>query len=148
MDESRKLQLKSRLKDRHDEATKNERRNAAWKLEKQIAETLRDMNRDLLILMKTNHYLRAIDIRLGNPTNTFTQVNEVTWKVYKNEVGKNHTLWQYCRQAYRFYYLKFGLFLYYVSVQCRRMLGLSVSQEELEDMEMDFIEHKEDASLA
>lgn len=116
MDESRKLQLKSRLKDRHDPVTKKERQTAAIKLEKQIAETLRDMNRDLLILMKTNHYLRAIDIRLGNPTNTFTQVNDITWKVYKNEIGKNKTFWQYCRQAYSYYYLKFGLFLYYMSV--------------------------------
>mmetsp|Transcript_2009 Transcript_2009/g.2757 ORF Transcript_2009/g.2757 Transcript_2009/m.2757 type:complete len:112 (-) Transcript_2009:40-375(-) len=100
------------------------------------------MNRDLLVLLKTNNYLRAIDVRLGNPTNTFTQVNEKSWKIYKNEIGKNLTLWQFCKQAFNYYYLKLGLFFYYVAVQARWYLGLQVSQEELEDFELDFIEHK------
>lgn len=89
MDESKKLNMKARLKDKHGNEARKERHVGIMKLEKQIAETLRDMNRDLLILMKTNHYLRSIDIKLGNPTNTFTQVNEATWKVFKEEVGKN-----------------------------------------------------------
>ena len=85
------------------------------------------MNRDLVILMKTNHYLRSIDVKLGNPTNTFTQVNNMTWKVFKESVGKDLSYLQYFRHAFAFYYLKFGLFFMYLSVQCRRMLGLSVS---------------------
>ena len=116
MDESKKLNMKARLKDKHGEEARKERVEGARKLEKQIAETLRDMNRDLLILMKTNSYLRSIDVKLGNPTNTFNQVNEITWKVFKREIGKNLTLWQYSREAYNFYYLKFGLFFYYLSI--------------------------------
>ena len=116
MDESNKLNIKTRLKDKHGEEARQERIEACEKLEKEIAETLRDMNRDLLVLLKINNYLRAIDVRLGNPTNTFTQVNEKTWEVYKREIGKNLTMWQYCRQAFNYYYLKFGLFFYYVAV--------------------------------
>ena len=55
------------------------------------------MNRDLVILMKTNHYLRAIDIKLGNPTNTFTQINDKTWEIYKREVGSKIGFWKYMR---------------------------------------------------
>lgn len=116
MDESNKLNIKTRLKDKHGEEARQERIEACEKLEKEIAETLRDMNRDLLVLLKINNYLRAIDVRLGNPTNTFTQVNEKTWEVYKREIGKNLNMWQYCRQAFNYYYLKFGLFFYYVAV--------------------------------
>lgn len=46
-----------------------------------------------------------------------------------------------------FYYLKFGLFFLYISVSVRRMLGFQVSQDELEDFELDFIEHKEPVVL-
>jgi len=116
MDESKKLQIKSRLKDKHGEEARQERIEACEKLEKEIAETLRDMNRDLLVLLKTNNYLRAIDLRLGNPTNTFTQVNEKTWNVYRNEIGKKLSLWEFCRQAFNYYYLRFGLFVYYMGV--------------------------------
>lgn len=93
MDESNKLNIKTRLKEKHGEEARQERIEACEKLEKEIAETLRDMNRDLLVLLKINNYLRAIDVRLGNPTNTFTQVNEKTWEVYKREIGKNLTMW-------------------------------------------------------
>ena len=88
MDESKKLNMKARLKDKHGDEARKERHEGVMKLEKQIAETLRDMNRDLVILMKTNHYLRSIDVKLGNPTNTFTQVNNITWKVFKETKGK------------------------------------------------------------
>lgn len=142
MDESKKLNIKTRLDAKHGEEARQERQVACVNLEKQIAETLRDMNRDLLILMKTNHYLRAIDTKLGHPTNSFNQVNEATWEVFKREVGKNLSSWDYAREAWKFYYLKFGLFFYYISVACRRMIGLSVSREELEDFDMDFTEHK------
>ena len=127
MDESKKLNIKARLKDKHGPEARKERSEGAIRLEKQIAETLRDMNRDLLILMKTNHYLRSIDVKLGNPTNTFNQVNEITWKVFKHEVGKNLTFWQYSREVYKFYFLKFGLIFYYLAIQLRRMLGLHIS---------------------
>ena len=72
MDESKKLNMKSRLKDKHGDDARKERHLAVKNLEKEIAETLQHMNRDLVILFKANHYLRSIDVKLGNPTNTFT----------------------------------------------------------------------------
>jgi len=83
MDKDKKLKMKSRAgQKRLSVAEKDERVKGALAREREIAETLRDMNRELLILMKTNHYLRQIDMRLGNPTNTFNQVNNVTWKIF------------------------------------------------------------------
>lgn len=45
------------------------------------------IKRELLLVMKTNNYLRTIDKRLGNPNNTFNIVNEVTWDVFKSEIS-------------------------------------------------------------
>ena len=45
------------------------------------------MHRELLLILKTNNYLRAIDKRLGNPTNTYTIINDVTWRIYCREVA-------------------------------------------------------------
>ena len=94
MDESKKLKLKSRAgQKRLTDPEKKERARAAWAREKEIAETLRDMERELVILMKTNHYLRQIDTRLGNPTNTFNQVNNITWKIFLESKGKDLSTW-------------------------------------------------------
>ena len=38
---------------------------------KEITEILDVMKRELLLVLKTNNYLRAIDKRLGNPYNSF-----------------------------------------------------------------------------
>lgn len=98
------------------------------------------MDRELLILFKTNDYLRAIDKRLGNPTNTFNIINEISWKVYRNEVCKDMTYWNYMREISRYYLLKIGLFLAYVNVRFRAMLGMQVDAGELEDFDLDVIE--------
>ena len=98
------------------------------------------MSRDLILVFKTNYYLRAIDTRLGNPTNTFTQINDATWKVFKKERTKGMKFSEYFWHAFSFYALKFGLFFYYIGLQMRRMFGFKVSQEELEDFELDYIE--------
>ena len=54
---------------------------------KDIVSILDMIKRELLLVMKTNNYLRAIDRRLGNPNNTFNVVNNVTWSVYRKEIG-------------------------------------------------------------
>ncbi len=38
---------------------------------KEIVGILDEIKRELLLILKTNNYLRAIDKRIGNPTNTF-----------------------------------------------------------------------------
>ena len=49
-----------------------------------ISKILSTMNRKLLLVFKTNNYLRAIDNKLGAPMNTFNVLNNETWEVYKN----------------------------------------------------------------
>ena len=54
---------------------------------KDIVSILDQIKRELLLILKTNNYLRAIDKRLGNPNNTYNIINNVTWKVYKHEMA-------------------------------------------------------------
>ena len=140
MDQDKKLNLKSRMDRKRDKESKTERQKAAKAREREIAETFQRMSRDLILVFKTNYYLRAIDTRLGNPTNTFTQINDATWKVFKKERTKGMKFSEYFWHAFSFYALKFGLFFYYIGLQMRRMFGFKVSQEELEDFELDYIE--------
>jgi len=94
---------------------------------------------ELLIVFKTNDYLRAIDKRLGNPTNTFNTINEATWSVYKKEVCKGLSTYAYMKEISRYYILKFGLFMSYFYVRFRQAFGLKVDIDELEDFELDCV---------
>ena len=98
------------------------------------------MDRELLILFKTNDYLRAIDKRLGKPTNTFNIINEMSWRVYRKEVCKDLSYWNYMREVGRYYLLKIGLFLAYLNVRFRATFGMQVDAGELEDFDLDVIE--------
>ena len=95
------------------------------------------MKRELLLVLKTNSYLRAIDVRMGNPVNTFTQINDVTWEIFKKEMSGDLTNMEYLREMSRYYMLKFGFFLHYMSVTVRSLLGYKIDEEELEDFEME-----------
>ena len=55
---------------------------------KDIVEILDGIKRELLLILKTNNYLRAIDKRLGNPNNTYNIINNVTWNVYSREIAE------------------------------------------------------------
>ena len=105
----------------------------------EIVEILDGIKRELLLVLKTNNYLRAIDKRLGNPTNTFNTINEITWDVFSREVSEDMSYWSYIREMFRYYLLKSGLFLAYVGVRARTALGLKVDTEELQDFELDVI---------
>lgn len=98
------------------------------------------MDRELLILFKTNDYLRAIDKRLGNPTNTFNIINDISWRVYRKEICKDLTIWKYMREISRYYFLKIGLFIAYLNVRFRAAFGMKVDAGELEDFDLDVIE--------
>ena len=43
----------------------------AYEYHKDIVGVLDEMKKELLLVLKTNNYLRAIDRRLGNPNNSF-----------------------------------------------------------------------------
>lgn len=101
------------------------------------------MHRELLLILKTNNYLRAIDKRLGNPTNTYNIINNITWKIYCKEVAfkaeKTETL-QFFMDCYRYYIIKLFLGLNFFRVRLLSMFGVKVTQEELEDFELDYVE--------
>jgi len=90
-----------------------------------------------LLVLKTNNYLRAIDRRLGNPTNTFNTINEITWRVYWREVSEDMSFYSILREIFRYGFLKVGLYLMYLRVRLRSALGLSVDENELKDFELD-----------
>ena len=98
------------------------------------------IKRELLLVLKTNNYLRAIDRRLGNPNNTFNTINEETWTVFWNEVSYDMSYYATVREFFRYYLLKMGLFVLYLNVRARSALGLQVDAEELKDFELDVIE--------
>lgn len=98
------------------------------------------MDSELLILFKTNDYLRAIDKRLGNPTNTFNIINEVSWKVYRKELCRDMSHRRYMWEISKFYLMKFWMFLAYFNGRCKSMLGIKLDSEELKDFDLDVIE--------
>jgi len=87
MDESKKSQMKTRLGDRDTADAQKELQEYALFYHEEIVEILDMIKRELLLVLKTNNYLRAIDRRLGNPTNTFTTINNITWDVYWKEIS-------------------------------------------------------------
>ena len=82
MDDDKTYDTKDRLGEKLDEETKNKVRKFILENHKGIVDVLNDMHSDLLLVLKTNNYLRAIDRRLGSPNNTFNSINEITWQVY------------------------------------------------------------------
>ena len=103
----------------------------------EIVEILDLIKRELLLVLKTNNYLRAIDRRLGNPTNTFNTINEITWDVYWKEVSSELSYYSLMREFFRYYVLKLGLFAMYLNVRLRSAFGFSVDADQLKDFELD-----------
>lgn len=95
------------------------------------------IKRELLLVLKTNNYLRAIDRRLGNPVNSFNTINEVTWNVFKKEMKGSLSSWVYYKEAFRYYWLKFMLTMYWLKISFMRAFGVKASEEELEDFDQE-----------
>lgn len=104
---------------------------------KDIVSILNEIKRELLLVMKTNNYLRAIDRRLGNPTNTFFVVNEISWSVFKRDIAPQLGKWSFYREMFRYYFLKLALTAAYMGVRLKQMFGFKVSPDELQDFELD-----------
>lgn len=66
------------------------------------------MNRKLILVFKTNNYLRAIDNKLGTPLNTFKVLNEMTWEVFNAEIISQKPFLE--RMRSRFEYTKIDLY--------------------------------------
>ena len=133
--------MKSRLGDRDTPQAQKELQEYALYYHQEIVEILDMIKRELLLVLKTNNYLRAIDRRLGNPTNTFNTINEITWQVYWREVSQEMSVYSLFRELFRYYFLKAGLFAMYLSVRIRAAFGIKVDENELKDFELDVIEN-------
>ena len=95
------------------------------------------IKRELLLVLKTNNYLKSIDARLGNPNNSFTVINDVTWKVFSRELRTHVTSPVYWREAFRYYWIRFLLGLYKISIRVKQAFGYKASPEELQDFDIE-----------
>ena len=116
MDTSNSYKMKTRLGEKNDEASKEAIKSYAIYYHKDIVEILDLIKRELLLILKTNNYLRAIDKRLGNPNNTYNIINNVTWNVYCNEMASlSH--WDYYKELGQYYILKVLFALHFFKIK-------------------------------
>lgn len=87
MDQEKTYQMKTRLGEKQDKKSQEELKEYALYYHKDIVEILDMIKRELLLILKTNNYLRAIDKRLGNPNNTYNIINNTTWRVFNREIA-------------------------------------------------------------
>merc|ERR1712127_699839 len=98
MDEKNAFKTKSRLGESQDADAAEAVKDYAIYYHKDIVEILDKIKRELLLILKTNNYLRAIDKRLGNPTNTYNTINEITRQVYWKEVSEDMSYYSVFRE--------------------------------------------------
>lgn len=137
MDEKNAFRTKSRLGESHDPKDREALKDFAIEQQKGIVEILNMMKRELLLIFKTNNYLRAIDRRLGNPTNTYNIINEVTWRVYSSELLQE-SRWEYFKEVFQYYLIKFLLKMYSFKITFMRLFGIKASKEEFQDFEENY----------
>jgi len=145
MNENDGLRMKKRLgiRNRFDKAAIKESQEFAMSHHKEIVEILNGMKRELLLVLKTNNYLKSIDKRLGNPTNTFIGLNDITWQVFSQEIRSMITFSDYCKEFFRYYKIKVGLFCLQQWFKVRYALGYELDTDDLEDFELDVVDHRE-----
>lgn len=80
------LKTKKRLRGPQTAEEKQKIQEYTMEYQKDIAQILGEVNRTLLLVFKTNNYLRAIDNKLGTPLNTWQNLNTLTWKVFEKEI--------------------------------------------------------------
>jgi len=102
------------------------------------------MKRELLLLFKTNNYLRAIDLRLRSPGNTFTVINSITWQVYSREIlAKDLSKYGWLRRqlVWAKHWLTYfmgvlALWAMAAKARAKMLIGLGVTEEEIQDFEL------------
>lgn len=128
---------KSRLGQQEKEEDRAAIKEYALYYHKDIVNILDVIKRELLLVLKTNNYLKSIDSRLGNPNNSFNVINEVTWKVFSKDLRPRITMTTYWREAFRYYWLRFLLGMYRLKIRMMQAFGYQVSPDELQDFEME-----------
>lgn len=130
MDEKNAFKTKSRLGESQDTDAAEAVKDYAIYYHRDIVEILDMIKRELLLILKTNNYLRAIDKRLGNPNNTYNTINEVTWKVFSREIAQINR-WDYFKELCHYYLLKLLLRAYFFKIKFLGLFGVKASKDEL-----------------
>ena len=97
--------------------------------------------RELLLVLKTNNYLRAIDKRMGNPSNTYNIINNVTWRIYQTQMAHLKSF-DYYKELGQYFILKFLFALHFFKIKVQSAFGIKASPEELQDFDLDYNESK------
>ena len=61
----------------------------------------------------------------------------MTWNVFKSDIGPGLKRSAYYREVLRYYWIKFLLFLYRIKIRFIHSLGYKVSEDELQDFEIE-----------
>jgi aarF domain-containing kinase len=112
MKKGKQMNTKSRLGEHTKAEEKDAIKQYALYYHKDIVRILDVIKRELLLVLKTNNYLKSIDSRLGNPNNSFTIINNTSWKVFSRELRPRLSRGTYFREWWRYHKLRFLLFLY------------------------------------
>ena len=131
MNEKNLYNTKTRLGESTDPEIQKEITENAIAYHKEIVSILSKIKRELLLILKTNNYLRAIDKRLGNPNNSYNIINNVTWRVFCNEMKTQMGRWEYMKEVFMYYFLKLVLDAYLLKVRFLNLFGIKASKEEL-----------------
>jgi len=97
------------------------------------------IKRELLLILKTNNYLRAIDKRLGNPNNTYNTINEVTWSVFCKELAHENRM-DYFREYMYYVTIKMYMMMMLFKIKFQSLFGIKASIEELQNFDLDYNE--------
>ena len=128
---------KSRLGEHSSIEEKDAIKQYALYYHKDIVHILDVIKRELLLILKTNNYLKSIDSRLGNPNNSFTIINDVSWHVFRTELRQTTSFKVYWREFYRYYYLKAILCMYGFYIRVKQLFGYKASPDELQDFDLE-----------
>ena len=112
----------------------------AMEYHKDIVDILDEIKRELLLILKTNNYLRSIDKRLGNPNNTYNIINIATMKVFNCEMSKNYSVIDYYREQSKYWWLRILLSLDFFRLKVMSAFGYKASPEELQNFDLDYNE--------
>ena len=128
-----------RLAVKHDKKSVEETRLYALEYHKEIVEILDGMKRELLLVFKTNDYLRAIDNRLGQPANTFNIINDYTWRVFQKELVEVDPVARskFSQERRRYYVFKTKMFFLRVYLYVMSYFGVKPHPDYMKEFEFD-----------
>jgi len=105
----------------------------ALQYHREITQVLGSIRKEILLLFKTNDFLRAIDSRIGNPVNNFSIMNNYIWKALSMEDNGMVRM----KDMWSFYKLKIYFMVYNFVLWFKYKLGI-IQKEEIENLDIEF----------